>query len=253
MIFAVPFDVGLALPISHDDLLPICRCRKEVIYHSVAHDGTAEPFSVHRQRRWLTSFELLLIGCLFWLGGNAAAGPITYQHKYEAGKQNLSGPFLGLSGSGASVSWTFDLLDTGFNPLAQDIVAATIALHFKHEGGLLDFSEVASLKLGSNTFNFEVSDGITRFTLDSLLALTSTGKLHSTLTATGGEFYFKSATLAATAVDKVIATPDPVTRLSEPATLSLFGISLLSLAFNRMPRMPRSAPSRKTCPVSSPT
>lgn len=180
--------------------------------------------------------------CGFGAFGTASAGPITYTTIYNAGNQFITAtpiclPLPGCNGVN-SVSWTFNILNSGYNPAVQDIVSATIALSLRDDGGLLDSFEYASLSSGSNSFSFQVATGVNSMALNSLLILSGTGMLSVTLVATGGDFYFNSATLTANAADKVITPagpgtptgPSPTAPISEPATLSLLGIALLGLA-----------------------
>lgn len=169
---------------------------------------------------------VLLSLFLVVLGAVGTASAIPYTDSYNAGHKYMSGSLLGLlNGANSEVTWTFDITDSGFNPVTQDVTSASVALHLQDDSGL-DFLEFAHLNVGTNNFYWEVNTGDSVFGINSLISLSDTGTVVATLRALLGDFYFNSADLYAEGTAPSATAPVP-----EPTVLLLFGTGLVGLCF----------------------
>ena len=135
-----------------------------------------------------------------------------------------------LSATGtASTTWTFDIIDNGYQPGFEEVQSAIVTMHLCDDKGQQDYWESAELQVGENVFDWTLTtqgpgpDGdVVSFVLTSLMELSATGRVVATITATYGDFYFNDATLAATA--------EPVATVPVPGALLLVGPGLGVLA-----------------------
>ncbi len=176
----------------------------------------------------------VLVAVMLIFGMAGIAGAIPYTDTYDAGDPGPDGLYMSshLFSPDDSVSWTFSIIEDGFNPVTQDVTSASVELNFSDDSNPpwdgVDpwgwWSEVAYLNVGENEFNWEVDDGDIGFTVTSLMTLSDLGVVDATLTATRGDFYFNTATLTAEGTAPV---PAPV---PEPAAMLLLGLGLFGLA-----------------------
>ena len=158
---------------------------------------------------------------VFVLAGVAGAIPYTdtvSPHTYMRGS---------LFGHDDSISWTFDITDDGFNPSTQDVTSASVALNLRDDGR--DFFEFARLDVGANRFFWEVDNGDISFTIRSLMTLSDTGTVNATLTASYGDFLFKSAKLTAQGTGTGSDIDTSAVPVPEPSTMLLMSTGILGL------------------------
>ncbi len=160
---------------------------------------------------------ILAFGILAWAGSAMAT---TYTDTYNANAQYMKGSWRPW-GNDDTINWTFDITKDGFTPGTDIVTSATVDLNFTDDGW--DWWECATLDVGTNSFSWEVDTGDVNFTLTSLMSLNASGTVAASLTATGGDFYFNTATLTAEGPG---TAPVPV---PEPATMLLFGTGLFGL------------------------
>ncbi len=170
--------------------------------------------------------KIIILLSLFLLGAASAgsAAAISYTDTHEENKF-LRGWALD------TAEWDFDITsgDDGFKPLTRQITSASVSLNLKDDAGC-DFREFAFLSVGMNNFLWEVDSGDASFQINSLMTLNNTGRIHASLTAVFGDFYFDSAILTAIgeAVDVVAAAASPI---PEPTAMLLFGTGIVGLSF----------------------
>ncbi len=165
----------------------------------------------------------LAFGMLAWAGSAMAAiytDTFTPNTQYMEAEWVSTGWVSGYWVDGTTINWDFDITDDGFTPGTDTVTSAVVDLNFTDDSDW-DWSEHATLDVGSNTFSWEVDSGEISYTLTSLMTLNASGTVDASLTATGGDFIFNTATLTAEGPD---SAPIP-----EPSTMLLFGTGILSL------------------------
>ena len=175
----------------------------------------------------MKKFLTFLCAVTLVLGLVGSASAISYTDTFnanaeymEAGGWVSTGWFSGYWAEDDTLNWTFDITDEGFTPGTDTVTSAAVDLNFTDDSNW-DWWEHATLDVGANSFSWEVDTGDVQFTLTSLMTLNNSGTVAASLTATGGDFYFNTATLTAEGPD---AAPVP-----EPSTILLVGIGLLGL------------------------
>ncbi|WP_155920573.1 VPLPA-CTERM sorting domain-containing protein [Methylobacter luteus] len=128
----------------------------------------------------------------------------------------------------SSYSWEFDITDSGFNPLTQDVTNALVNLQLRDDKGPQDGAEKLSFSAESTSLagNANANHDLSFNLFDNgnaLLRLSDIGKLLIVLTATSGDFIFEAATLHVTATDV------DVNSVPLPAAVWLFGSGLAGL------------------------
>lgn len=125
---------------------------------------------------------------------------------------------------GDSISWSFNIINDGFDPETENITFAATALYFKDDCDLF-FLEKARFDAGEDdSFSFEVDSGLKSFKISSLTSLNDSGIIECMLTATKGDFIFCKAISSAYSLGNGQSSPVP-----EPATMLLFGLGMIGL------------------------
>jgi hypothetical protein len=182
---------------------------------------------------------LIAIICLAVLGmaGVASASMITYVETYDPNPDVL----MAAGTSTGVISWVFDITDNpGWSTPGQTFNDGSITLVVEDDGGSGDGSEKATftvelVDLLTNS-NINASAWSSAFTVDA--SAFSDGTISAKLTATTGDFYFRSAQLNVTSTYSE-GDPDPQpfipdgTAVPEPSTFLLLGAGLLGIGFVR--------------------
>lgn len=172
---------------------------------------------------------VLVAGLLMSFAGNSTATTIPYMELYTPGVNYL----MNADGTGQhkTHTWLFDITDNaGWGTPGQLFDDGIITLVVEDDGN--DSADKA-------TFTFEAGTGLTEtninaaawsgfFEVDS--SAFADGLITATLTATTGDFYFRSAELTAES-NSTEATPVP-----EPSSVVLLGAGLGAMAFWRKKR-----------------
>jgi hypothetical protein len=173
----------------------------------------------------------LFFGALAAIGlsatANAAYVPATWTDAYDVG----TGVYIG---SGDKYEYFHDITFDGFN-VGQDLVTSFYVTIDLFDDDKKDSIEIGTIDipglLGDRlVYNF----GVKTFTgsILGLLELNAYGTLSVTISSLIGDFVFGGSTLVANGLAYTSGTvTPPSTEVPEPATLGIFGLGLLGVAF----------------------
>jgi hypothetical protein len=177
------------------------------------------------------NLKALFFGALAALGlsatANAAYVSATWTDPYDVGTGVL------LQQGGDPYTYWHDITFDGFNPEQDLVTHFTLAISLFDDPDDLKWEifELALVDVPGLLADRVIGLGTTTFIGTSLVALAElneTGALFVSISALLGDFYFGGSKLVAYGLAKALP---PATEVPEPATLGIFGLGLLGVAF----------------------